>query len=112
MTAEVYSIERVIFLKARLIVCRFSYKKIAPFNSLLFPLFFACRAVKEVVDVCMQAKNTALGTINSEMQSVILTRMSGETKSQRIIDREMTRGFLIQLVFCKNKKLCGLLVLK
>ena len=33
----------------------------------------------------MQAKNTALGTINSEMQSVILTRMSGETKSQRII---------------------------
>ena len=85
LTAEVFSIERVIFLKARLIVCRFSYKKIAPFNSLLFPLFFACRAVKEVVDVCMQAKNTALGTINSEMQSVILTRMSGGTKSQRII---------------------------
>ena len=25
---------------------------------------------------------------------------------------EMTCGFLIQLVFCKKKKLCGLLVLK
>ena len=25
---------------------------------------------------------------------------------------EMTFGFLIQLVFCKKKKLCGLLVLK
>ena len=86
MTAEVYSIERVIFLKARVIVCRFSFKKIAPFNSLLFPLFFACRAINEVVDVCMQAKNTALGTLNSDMQSVTLTRMCSETKSQRIIE--------------------------
>lgn len=70
LTAEVYSIERVIFLKARVIVCRFSLKNLAPFNSLLFPLFFACRAIKEVIDVCMQAENTALGARNSDMHAV------------------------------------------
>ena len=33
------SIESVLFLKARVIVCRLSLKNLPPFNSLLFPLF-------------------------------------------------------------------------
>ena len=36
----------------------------------------------------------------------------GRVQGVRTPSPEMTCGFLIQLVFCKNKKLCGLLVLK
>ena len=36
----------------------------------------------------------------------------GRVQGVRTPPPEMTCGFLIQLVFCKKKKLCGLLVLK
>ena len=36
----------------------------------------------------------------------------GRVQGVRTSPPEMTCGFLIQLVFCKKKKLCGLLVLK
>ena len=36
----------------------------------------------------------------------------GRVQGVRTTPPEMTCGFLIQLVFCQKKKLCGLLVLK
>ena len=66
-----------------------------------------------VVVIRMNASLYLLNAPNTIQYNTIRGRSRGRVQGVRTpLPPEMTCGFLIQLVFCQKKKLCGLLVLK